>query len=82
MALRYTSNSVYGSCEIKPRADAFVGEMINAWNYSLVNCRHDGARQITRIRRTANLVEDDTEVIAFPAQADHGLHEIIAKSGI
>ena len=71
-----------GLGEVVPRADTLVAEMIDARNDPLTDGRKDGTGQVAGVGRSTYLVEDDTERIAFLAEANHGLHEIVAESGI
>ena len=71
-----------GLGEVVPRADALVAEMIDTGHYPLTDGRKNGTGQVAGVGRSTYLVEDDTERIAFLAEANHGLHEIVTESGI
>ena len=56
--------------------------MIDARNNTLTDDRINGTSQVTGVCRCTYLVEDNTEGITFLTQANHGLHEIVAESGV
>ena len=77
-----TCDAMNGLREIIPGDDTLIGEMVDAWHNALVDGSEDSHSQVTGVGRCAYLVEDHTQLRFLLAQADHGLHEVIAKGGI
>ena len=71
-----------GLGEVVPRDDPFIRKVINTRYNPLFDGSKDDHCQITCIGRCAYLVEDDTQFRFLLSQANHGLHEVIAKGGI
>ena len=68
-------------CEVIPRADPFVGVVVDAFvsvYFTVVDYVDDGVGQVLGIGGCAGLVEDNVELWACRREAEHGLDEVFA----
>jgi len=65
-------------CEVVPRANAFVGEVIDAL-YGLLEDDLNGVCQVESIRRSAALIEDNFELRLGLSEVEHRLAEVLAE---
>ena len=73
---------VDGDSEVIPRADTFVGVVIDSGMYALSDNCHDGGGEVAGISGCSYLVEDDTQLFALCAESKHGFDEIVAECGV
>ena len=75
--------SVYLDGEVKPRADAFIGEVVDTCvPLGCLDNGEDSCREVRRVGGCADLVEDDAQSVALQAQSNHGLDEVVAVGRI
>ena len=73
-----------GGGEVRPGADAVVGEMID-FAMALADLREEGQEgfsQVAGVGRRADLIADNAQLRLFGPETQHGLDEIVAERRI